>query len=48
MKNNEQIKDKYGQYSEKNEFSEYWDNFHRLESLSMKESIYQKKLELRS
>ena len=43
LDNKNQTKDKYGQYSDKNEFSEYWDNYHSLELLSMKESIHQKK-----
>ena len=43
MKNSNQIKDKYGHYTEKKEFSEYWDDYQYRENLSMKESIQQKK-----
>ncbi|MFL2886237.1 MAG: hypothetical protein ACJZ48_04830 [Candidatus Pelagibacterales bacterium] len=37
------IKDSYGRYVEKKSFDEYWDEFHKIENLSMKESIRQKK-----
>ena len=43
MKSNNQIKDKYRYYTEKKEFSEYWDDYQYRENLSMKESIHQKK-----
>ena len=32
------IKDSYGRYVEKKSFDEYWDEFHKIENLSMKES----------
>ena len=35
------IKDSYGKLVEVKSFDEYWDEFHRIESLSMKESIRQ-------
>lgn len=38
-----QIKDQYGCYVEKEEFDNYWDNYHKLEDLSMKESTRQRK-----
>ena len=37
------IKDSYGKLVEVKSFDEYWDEFHRIESLSMKESIRQKR-----
>jgi hypothetical protein len=37
------LKDKYGRYVETEEFSSYWDSYHQIEDLSMKESIRQKK-----
>ena len=36
------IKDSYGRYVEIKTFDEYWDEFHKIENLSMKESIRQK------
>ena len=37
------IKDAYGRYVDSKTFDEYWDEFHKIEGLSMKESIRQKK-----
>tara|TARA_B100001029_G_scaffold25093_1_gene17607 strand:- start:340 stop:504 length:165 start_codon:yes stop_codon:yes gene_type:complete len=35
-------KDQYGNYVSKEEFEKYWDDYHKLEDLSMKESKRQK------
>ena len=37
------VKDSYGRYVETKTFDQYWEEFHKIESLSMKESIRQKK-----
>ena len=37
------IKDSYGRLIDNKSFDEYWDEFHKIENLSMKESIRQKK-----
>jgi|TARA_B110000967_G_C18353363_1_gene302391 hypothetical protein len=37
------IKDSYGRLIDNKSFDEYWSEFHKIESLSMKESIRQKK-----
>ena len=36
------VKDSYGRLIENKSFDEYWDEFHKIENLSMKESIRQK------
>ena len=36
------IKDSYGRLIDNKSFDEYWDEFHKIENLSMKESIRQK------
>ncbi|MDC3154899.1 hypothetical protein OA530_02270 [Pelagibacteraceae bacterium] len=36
-------KDVYGRYVNSKEFNTYWDDYHNLEDISMKESIRQKK-----
>ena len=36
-------KDRYGQLIDETDFDKYWDNYHSLEDLSMKESVRQKK-----
>ena len=36
-------KDRYGQLVDEADFDKYWDNYHSLEDLSMKESVRQKK-----
>jgi len=36
-------KDKYGRYVKSKTFDEYWSEFHKIERLSMKESIRQRK-----
>ena len=41
-------KDQYGNYVKEEEFDKYWDDYHRLEDLSMKESIDKKKSVLRN
>ena len=41
------IKDQYGNYIKDEDFEKYWDDYHRLEDLSMKESIRQKKERLK-
>ena len=33
------VKDSYGRLIENKSFDEYWDEFHKIENLSMKESI---------
>ena len=33
------IKDSYGRLIDNKSFDEYWDEFHKIENLSMKESI---------
>jgi hypothetical protein len=44
MSDNKKLtKDTYGRYVENKTFDQYWDEFHKIESLSMKESIRQKK-----
>ena len=35
-------KDKYGRYIKSKEFDVYWDEYHELEDISMKESVRQK------
>ncbi|MDC3086695.1 hypothetical protein OA342_05090 [Pelagibacteraceae bacterium] len=35
-------KDKYGRYVKSKEFDVYWDEYHELEDISMKESVRQK------
>ncbi len=40
-------KDQYGNYIREEDFDKYWDNYHRLEDLSMKESIRQKEERLK-
>ena len=41
------IKDQYGNYVKEEDFDKYWDDYHRLEDLSMRESIRQKKERLK-
>mgnify|MGYP001291038096 CR=1 FL=1 len=41
------IKDQYGNYIREEEFDKYWDDYHKLEDLSMKESIRQKEERLK-
>ena len=41
------IKDQYGIYIWEEDFDKYWDAYHRLEDLSMKESIRQKEERLK-
>jgi hypothetical protein len=36
-------KDNYGRYVKSHEFDRYWDEYHNLEDISMKESIRQRK-----
>ena len=36
------VKDSYGRLIDNKSFDEYWDEFHKIENLSMKESIRQK------
>ena len=44
MRDNKKLtKDSYGRYVESKTFDKYWDEFHKIEDLSMKESIRQKK-----
>ena len=44
MSDNKKLtKDAYGRYVDSKTFDEYWDEFHKIEDLSMKESIRQKK-----
>ncbi len=44
MSDNKKLtKDAYGRYVDSKSFDEYWDEFHKIEDLSMKESIRQKK-----
>jgi hypothetical protein len=40
-------KDQYGNYINEEDFDKYWDDYHRLEDLSMKESIRQKEERLK-
>ena len=40
-------KDQYGNYIKEEDFDKYWDDYHRLEDLSMKESIRQKEERLK-
>ena len=35
-------KDKYGRYIKSKDFDVYWDEYHELEDISMKESVRQK------
>ena len=42
-KRKETKKDRYGQLVDEADFDKYWDNYHSLEDLSMKESVRQKK-----
>ena len=37
------IKDSYGSLVDKKSFDEYWEEFHKIEKLSLQESIRQKK-----
>ena len=43
MSDKKMTKDAYGRYVDSKTFDEYWNEFHKIESLSMKESIRQKK-----
>ena len=40
-------KDQYGNYVSKEDFKKYWDDYHKLEDLSMKESTRQKEERLK-
>ena len=40
-------KDQYGNFVSKQEFEKYWDDYHKLEDLSMKESTRQKEERLK-
>mgnify|MGYP001156796552 FL=1 len=46
-KSSKLTKDQYGNYVKEEEFKKYWDDYHRLEDLSMKESIRQKEERLK-
>ena len=41
------IKDQYGNYVKEEDFDKYWDDYHKLEDFSMKESIRQKEERLK-
>ena len=46
-KSSKLIKDQYGNYISEEDFDKYWDAYHRLEDLSMQESIRQKEERLK-